>query len=155
MSNFFTDYVLFSTLKYTGVDIPLGAILCGLTLGLSIAAFAVYFHKKTMHLILKRLLRAKAYTADCAKSVSELRLGSRASVLRMLSGGGKLRSIVKDTKGTGSEIKYYIPEEKQATARRVYEEGAPSLISTVFFALMILFVGVGLLLLLPIIFSLL
>ena len=155
MSKFFADYVLFSTLEYTGVDIPLGAILCGLTLGLFIAAFAVYFHKKTMHLILKRLLRAKAYDENSAKSVSELRLGGRASVLRMLSGGGTLKSIVKEKQEASGQMEYYIPEEKQATAHRVYEEGAPSLISTVFFALMILFVGVGLLLLLPIIFSLL
>lgn len=133
-----------------------------MVLGVTLAVFIVFFNKKTLGKLVKKLFEEKAENEITAKSLKELGLEKSRILRYALREGSTLRKMVyavpprdgeeaaSGEKGQKSgEVKYYIPEDKAYRAELTYNPDGTSVLTVVLAILIFAIVSLVLLAVIP------
>ncbi len=88
----------------------------GICIGIVLAALYTLYQQKALGGAVRAILRAEAFSEECAKTVEELGLPPRSLARRALTRAGALRSVVCTVQGEDGDTRYYIPEERKYAA---------------------------------------
>ncbi len=135
-------------------SVPL--IVIGIFVGIAIALFASVFTKRVLGGMVRKLLAEEALSADSAKTLDELGLGSHVLLCHAVKGNVSLRRVVycreedqflqeqeeqKQASPSPKKFKskpfrvdpkmhhFYIPEEQKETAAAKFQEKGTSIVS--------------------------
>ncbi len=93
-------------------------------LGVILASLYHYYQCTVPGGVVRAILRAEAFSKECAKTACELGLAGKAFALYELTSGITLRHVVHCTDGEDEEKRYYIPEAERYRAElRFSKEG--------------------------------
>ena len=157
--DFFTKYIEINLKDYKniGLDLEINKILLFITLGIIIASVLVNYNRSLISTLIKKLVRHKAYDEASAKTLAELGLVTSRGTRRLVENNsrvGKLVCFVGEEKLTYEE---YIERQKQkkrgvkevsradlplyiadeGSSARIAQTPAPTVLSTLLFAVMI------------------
>lgn len=176
MRRFFEQYVLMDLRDFPALEaeFPVGITVLAAALALAVACFVITWHRGHTVLLLRRLLRAEAVSAESARTLAELGLAGNRGVASLLRRGGRSQlpvTVVEQTQMTYEDyvawqrehrgrrrepepglelgtLHLYIAEPDRARAQRLYQEDGSSVGKACLYAVLILLLAVGLLLLL-------
>ena len=152
-----------------GINLEINKLVIALTLGLVIASLLINYHRSYTYLAAKRFLRYGATDEKSAKTLKELGINT-LSVRCALSRAGQLTKMIrrvgephysyeeyineaktrkKEEKIDFNKALFYLDSSGIDRARHISEGGAPSLLRSILFALLILTIGVCIFLLMP------
>lgn len=130
---------------FTGESSAIASVVWPLMLGAFLALIIAHFNKRTVGILVKRLLKEEASSPDSAKSLSELGLNKKRYLNYALRPSSTLRSMVFFTEKDENGVeKLYIPDDKAYRAESQYKPDGSSLLTV--FVTFFVFIAVGLLL---------
>lgn len=169
--DFFKKYIEINLNDYKniGIDLEINKLLLLITLGIMIASVLVNYNRHLVSLLVKKLTRYKATSEAGAKTLKDLGLDSNRGVRRLVESNGrvgKLIAVIGEEKLTYEEyvarqkakkstragcerykLPLYIADEDSCA--RIAQAPAPTLVSTLLFAVMIAAIYVCIALLMP------
>ena len=122
---------------FTGKSGESATVIWPLIIGAFLAVIISHFNKRTVGILVKRLLDSKANTPENAKKLNDLGLGKKAYLKYALRPKSTLRGIIFAEKDA-----YYIPEETEYRAETVYKPDGSSLLTV--FSAFVFFLIIGL-----------
>ena len=177
LETFLNDFLLINVKDYFSdtLDFYINIFLLSVAVGLCIAAFCITVHKRYTALILKQLIRHKAYSEDGARTLAELHIKSSFFLRAALSRRGQLTDMVRRTDAseyTYEELvklqrekkykeekidfntaRFFIAEEKIGRAEKITAYPPPTYITTALGCVFILALFVCIALFMPEILS--
>ncbi len=170
---FYKKYFLLNLEDYPNIggDFPISAFLLILAVGFIITTVIVNYRRAKMTAIITRLTRLEATSEESARTISELRLDTRVIRSLLSKTDGQLAAVVaragakaptyeefmskgyKKEKIDFSEARFYISESGRDRAKRILDMGAPTVLNTVLFSILIFAVYICLVLLMPALLS--
>lgn len=95
--------------------------IVGLCAGIFIAALIYYYNCEYLGRAVRRLYAAGAFAPAEAKTLAEIRCGGRAYRKNLRRGTVLSKYVVPAETESGAEPRYYIPEDRRATALKRYK----------------------------------
>lgn len=95
--------------------------IVGLCAGIFIAALIYYYNCEYLGRAVRRLYAAGAFSPAEAKTLDEIRCGDRAYRKNLRRGTVLSKYVVPVEPEGGAEPRYYIPEDRRATALKRYK----------------------------------
>ncbi len=166
---FYKRYLLLNLKDYPniGIDFPITAVLFILALGLIATTIAVNIRRAKIAAVVMRLCRLDATSEDRAITISEMRLNTKSYRSLLSKTDGELATIVarvgavkptyeeymskkyKNDKIDFTQARFYISKEGSERAGRILDIGAPTVLNTILFSVLILAIFICLTFLMP------
>lgn len=120
MKDIFESYFELNLNEYSniGIDLEINKVLLALFVALCVSFFVIHFHRRTMYLIIRQMLRHGAVGEDNAMTLSDLGIDRTFGVRYLILHSSELKRIVR-IKGE----KEYTYEEYMALSKRERARG--------------------------------
>ena len=155
--SFYEKYLSLNLNDYPaiGIDLEINKLILIIFIALAISTVFLNYHRLTVYTVIKQLTRHGAFGEGCAASLDVLRLSEKryGKTIKNSSRISHIVGITSENEGTGCE-KYYIKEDMRDSAEHIVGVGAPTVLNTVLFALLLLAVCVCLIFVMPSILTL-
>jgi hypothetical protein len=129
----------------TGGNVTSASIIWSIIIGVFIAVVISYINKKTVGVLVNKLLALPADSEENAVTLDEIGFGNKGSLRYALRPSSTLSSIIKHTE----DNRYYIPEDKQYRAEIIYTQNRLSVMTLILSAIFLIIAGSALLNVLP------
>jgi hypothetical protein len=129
----------------TGGNVTSASIIWSIIIGVFIAVVISYINKKTVGVLVNKLLALPADSEENAVTLDEIGFGNKGSLRYALRPSSTLSSIIKHTE----DNRYYIPEDKQYRAEIIYTQNRLSVMTLILSAIFLIIAGSVLLNVLP------
>ena len=133
-------------------------VILGIAIGIILASLYAFYQKNVPGAVVRALLRAEAFSPDCAKTLTELGLEKNILIPFELAHNGMLKKLVRAATAEGEkesgetqegEERYYIAEEDKYRAELRFDKAGNGPVSLIITAVLILAFAVLLIKLLP------
>ena len=180
LKDFYTNYILVNISNYPniGIDLEINKVLLFVSLVLCVASFVISSYERNLSLLIRKLFRSGAFSADDAKTLAELGLSQSRTIKSILSKRSgitkklisstldypksydELVAFEKDLKKSREEsekastslfstAKFYINADEKLAAENYYKTKNPSVLKTSLYCVAILVFYVIVALLMP------
>lgn len=134
----------------TGDSQTVASVIWPIVLGAFLAIVISHFNKRTVGILVKRLLQQKATDEENAVLLSSLKIRGKAYLFYALRDNSVLRSIIHICKGSDKkDPKLFIPEDKLFRAESQYKPDGSSLYMLIISAAVLFALGFALITFLP------
>jgi hypothetical protein len=129
----------------TGGNMTSASVAWSIIIGVFLAVVISYINKKTIGKLVDKLLALPADNEENAVTLDEIGFGKKGSLRYALRPTSTLSNIIKHTE----DGRYYIPEDQQYRAEKVYTQNRLSILTPILSAIILIVAGSVLLNVLP------
>ena len=123
-------------------------IILAFCVGIILAAAYMFYQKQVPGAVVRAILRAEAFSAESAKTASELGIDRKRLLCHELERNTTLQRLIRTVEADG-EVRHYIPEELKYRAEVRYEAKGNGLFGLIFTIVATIALGIAVIKLLP------